>query len=218
MRFQSQQRNHRYVFSVRQIQEKWREQWTTLGMIFLRALIVWQSSMTSHMADHQTLWMPRIIRCTHPGSARRNDESCPKSSRLSDSFPMKGWLKQRYVIPLIRFSIYLAAMIQEIPDNNPEIEFRYRTDGTLFSIACLWPRTQTTNARITELQYVDDNCTLAYELEHLLNSVDNFSRAHMRYGLTINVAKTKCSNHDQDITHNRLDWRMLNNFPSLVVY
>lgn len=80
-------------------------------------------------------------------------------------------LKRGCILALTLFSIYLVAILQEMPDDNPGIDLRYCTDGGLFNIARLQSRTQTTNAGVTEFQYADDNCTLAHKLE-------DFQRIH----------------------------------------
>lgn len=64
-------------------------------------------------------------------------------------------------------------------------------DGSHFNITRSRSRTLTNHIWITELQYTDDNSTLAHTIEDLQTSADKFfSRAYTQCGLNINKAKT----------------------------
>ena len=88
--------------------------------------------------------------------------------------------------------MYLAAMLQEIPEmDNTGIEIKYRFDGGLFNLFRLRSQKLNKATRITELQYADDNALPAHTTEEMQRSVNYFKNAYDRFGLTINIQKTK---------------------------
>ena len=89
------------------------------------------------------------------------------------------------------FALYLAAMLYEIPTDNPGVEIKYRLNGGLFNLPRLRSQRLTNITRITELQYADDNATPAHSPEEIQQSVNNFKQAYECFGLTINANKTK---------------------------
>ncbi|XP_076067690.1 uncharacterized protein LOC143040484 [Oratosquilla oratoria] len=128
-----------------------------------------------------------LVRSLHDGMLGRVQHQ----TGLSEPFPITGGLKQGCVLAPTLFSIYLVAMLHEILENNPRIELRYRMDGGLFNTVRLRSRNRTYPMQMSELQYADDNCTIANTLEDLQASADNFSRAYSQFGININIAKTK---------------------------
>ncbi|XP_076058643.1 uncharacterized protein LOC143035662 [Oratosquilla oratoria] len=108
-------------------------------------------------------------------------------SNLSAPFPITCGLEQGCVLAPTLSSLYLAAMLYEVPHNNPGVEMKYRLDGGIFKLARLKSRRNTN----TELQYADDNAAVAHTHAELQQSVDNFHAAYTCFGLTVNKAKTK---------------------------
>ena len=55
---------------------------------------------------------------------------------ISEEFPITSRLKQGCVLAPTLFAIYLAVMLQEIPErDNTGIEIKYRVDGGLYNTA-----------------------------------------------------------------------------------
>jgi len=131
-----------------------------------------------------------MIRALHDGMVARvihqND-----LNDLSEEFRITCGLKQRCVFVPILFSLYLAAMLYEIPQNNPGVNIKYRLTGGLFNLSRLRSKNLTYPTTVTELQYADDNAALAHTTNHFQQSVNNFHAAYSRFGLTIDSAKTK---------------------------
>ena len=110
---------------------------------------------------------------------------------ISGEFPITNGLKQGCVLAPTLFALYLAAMLYEIPPDNPGVEIKYRFNGGLFNLSRLRSQRLTNITQITELRYADDNATPAHSPEEMQQSVNNFKQAYERFGLTINAKKNK---------------------------
>ena len=128
-----------------------------------------------------------LVRALHEGMSGRVFHD----SRLSEEFPVTSGLKQGCVLAPTLFFLYLAAMLHDIPPDNPGVNIRYRLDGAIFNTSRLRSRRHSCTRSITELQYADDNAAPCHSTNALQQSVNNFSSAYSRFGLTVNVKKTK---------------------------
>lgn len=154
------------------------------------------------------LWILREIHSAHLGSTQRNDKLNLETMLCTCSYSF--------------LHLLASNTIRQQPRNQPSILHWW---GPLQH---LLPMVQDSNNKwVSEFQYIDDDCTLALELEDLQNSVDNFSSVHMCYGLTINLAKIKVLlqpqlgiNHHLEPKSSSTDWtqRMLNNLHTLAAY
>ena len=76
-------------------------------------------------------------------------------------------------------------------DNKDGISTRYRTDGKLFNLRRLLPKTRVKEDTVRNLLFVDD-CTLnAGSMPEMQCSTDKFSSACDAFGLTISTNKTE---------------------------
>lgn len=89
------------------------------------------------------------------------------------------------------FSLYLAAMLYEVPHNNPGVEIKYRLDGGVFKLARHKSRRNTNTINVTELQYADDNASIAHTQPELQESVDNFHAAYTCFGQRLTRPKPR---------------------------
>ena len=113
------------------------------------------------------------------------------NNHITETFPITCGLKQGCVLALTLFSIYLAAMLYELPPDNPSIDMRYHIDGSLFNAAPLRSTRHTTVFSLNNLQFADNMAAVASSPEDLERSVSNFTSAYERFGLTVNIGKTK---------------------------
>ena len=77
---------------------------------------------------------------------------------------------------------------KDLPDG---IYIRFLTDGSLFNLRRLLPRTKTTEELIAELLFADDCALLAHTEEALQHAANRFSDAAKNFGLTISLKKTE---------------------------
>lgn len=166
---------------------KCREEQILLGIIFYN--LEKAVDKISYIADPRTLWMGREIH--HPNPTRGNDGSCPNFSIPFPFLPQGNWKKKGCVLAPIHFSIFLAALLHEISDDNLVIDLQYRTDSGSFNISRFRSRTQQTHESQSTVPWPMNPgpWTLAHELEGFQNSTDTTpSRAYIHFGFNINVA------------------------------
>ncbi|KAK3874528.1 hypothetical protein Pcinc_020546 [Petrolisthes cinctipes] len=89
-----------------------------------------------------------LVRDLHDGMVGR---VCHQSS-LSGPFSINGDLKQGCVLATTCFSLYTAAMLNEIPPDTPTIDLQFRMDGGVFNLARLSAKRKTTKTLQREMQ------------------------------------------------------------------
>lgn len=180
------------IFCARQLQEKSLEQQQPAMFIF------WDLKKAFDKVPRPAMWavlarfgcppnFVKLVRALHDGMVGR---VCHQNS-LSGPFPINGGLKQGCVLAPTCFSLYTAAMLNEIPPDAPSIDLRFRLDGGVFNLARLRARTKTTLCAVRELQYADDNATPGQTAEDLQALADAYNSAYERFGMQVNTDKTK---------------------------
>lgn len=86
-----------------------------------------------------------LIKALHDGMTAK----VISQSNMSAPFPITCGLKQGCVMAPTLFSLYLAAMLYEVPHNNSGVEIKYRLDGRVFKLARLIPRHNTNTISVT---------------------------------------------------------------------
>ena len=180
------------IFCARQLQEKSREQQKSLFLVFydlekafdtVPRSAMWKVLKRFGCPDH----FVNLIQALHDGMVGQVSHQ----GNISEEFSITNGLKQGCVLAPTLFAMYLAAMLYEIPADNPGVEIKHRFDGGLFNLSRLRSQRLTNITQITEMQYADDNATPAHSPEEMQQSVNNFKQAYDRFGLTINANKTK---------------------------
>ena len=93
-----------------------------------------------------------ILRQLHEGQQGQ----VTHNGSLSGSFPISNGVKHWCVLAPTFFSIFCSIMLREAKDDLPDgIYIRFRTDGNLFKLRRLLPRTKTIDEFITELLFAD---------------------------------------------------------------
>ncbi|KAK3870093.1 hypothetical protein Pcinc_024644 [Petrolisthes cinctipes] len=128
-----------------------------------------------------------LVRGLHDGMVGR---VCHQSS-LSGPFSINGGLKQGCVLAPTCFSLYTAAMLNEIPPDTPTIDLQFRMDGGVFNLARLRAKTKTTKTLLREMQYADDNATPGQTAEDLQRTATTYNTVYERFGMQVNTDKTK---------------------------
>ncbi|XP_035699634.1 uncharacterized protein LOC118432212 [Branchiostoma floridae] len=180
------------IFCARLLQEKSREQRQPLFLVFwdlekafdsVPRPAMWATLRRFGCPDHFT----DLVQALHDGMTGR----VAVKNTMSEPFAITTGLKQGCVLAPTLFSLYLGAMIHELPDNASGIQLRYRMDGGLFNTGRLRSRRHTTSFTVRELQYADDNATPVDTVDALQSTVDVLDGAYSRFGLTSNIGKTK---------------------------
>ena len=181
------------IFSIRQLQEKCREQQQPLYMAFIDLTKAFDSVSRELLWDVLSAYgCPEkficVLRLLHDDMRA----TVKVGSDNSDPFQVKSGVKQGCVIAPTLFSIFIATIIHLIKEDLPPgIELVYRTDGSIFNLARLKATTKTSTSSIVEFQYADDNCVAALSESNLQKILTAFNNAYSRLGLTVNSKKTK---------------------------
>ena len=172
------------IFSARQVQEKCREQGCDLCLACI-----------DHTKAFDSVNRDALLACLARLGLHEGMKVCVLyDGEQSGSFNINTGVKQGCVIAPTLFSISLAAFISLAPaavDQAKGVGIMYRTDGELFDIRRLRAKTKVKSTSIVDLQYADDCAIAAHTEADLQNTLDAFSEAYKRLGLTVNVTKTK---------------------------
>ncbi|XP_076056340.1 uncharacterized protein LOC143034290 [Oratosquilla oratoria] len=181
------------IFTLRQLQEKCREQHQPLCMAFI------DLSKDFDRVSRELLWdvlatygcpdkFIHILRLLHDNMLAR----VLNNGNSSKPFKITYRVKQGCLIAPTLFTIFIAAILRIIRDDLPPgIEISYRTDGKLLNLARLKSKTKTITKSLLEFQYADDNCVAALREDHLQQVLNAFHYAYTKHGLSINIKKTK---------------------------
>ena len=182
------------IFSIRQLQEKSREQGQPLYACFVDLEKAFDS------VPREALWVVlaklgctdkfvRMIRLLH------DDMRCCVNVQGEDSefFTVSCGVKQGCVLAPTLFALYFAVVVREaLQTLSDGIRIRFRTDGGgVFNLSRLKARTKVSHATITEMMYADDLCFVAESPEGLQTLMSRLAESCRRFGLKINVCKTE---------------------------
>lgn len=181
------------IFSVRQIQEKSREQSQNLYLCFVDLEKAFDS------VPREALWkilekvgctekFVRLIRLLH------DDMECCVSvnGEQTGFFPVSCGVKQGCVLAPTLFALYFAVVVRDALQHISEgVRIRFRTDGSLFNLARLKAHTKVSYATITDIMYADDLCFVAETPDGLQRLMTNLDESCKNFGLKISVKKTE---------------------------
>ena len=180
------------IFTLRQLQEKCREQHQPLYLAFI------DLSKAFDRVSRELLWdflaqygcpdkFIRILRLLHDDMLAR----VLTNGGSSEPFKVTSGVKQGCVIAPTLFTIFIASVLHIIRDDLPPgIEISYRMDGKLFNLARLKSTSKTSARSLLEFQYADDNCVATHREDHLQQILNAFHHAYTKLGLSINIKKT----------------------------
>lgn len=181
------------IFSLRQLQEKSREQGRHLYLCFVDLEKAFDS------VPREALWLVltkigctekfvRLLRLLH------DDMECCVSvdNEQSNFFPVTCGVKQGCVLAPTLFALYFAVVVQAVLQTAPGgVRIRYRMDSGVFNLARFKARTKVSHAVITEIMYADDLCFVTECPDSLQQLMSSFHESCQRFGLKISVKKTE---------------------------
>ncbi|CAH1259012.1 PKD1L3 [Branchiostoma lanceolatum] len=189
------------IFTIRQVQEKCREQHQHLYMVFVDLTkafdtvnrpLLWEVLRRFGCPDK----FLAVMKALHEGAMVRVLGGGGKS----DPFEVGTGVRQGCVIAPVIFNLFIAAVMMAAKQHIlPEdcISLTYRLDGNLFNLRRLKAHTRVTHEDLLEFQYADDAAIIgssAAGLQRTLNSLDD---AYTRAGLIINCGKTEAMEQSQ---------------------
>lgn len=181
------------IFSIRQLQEKSREQSQPLYLCFV------DLEKAFDCVPREALWtllaklgcsekFVRMIRLLH------DDMICcvTYNGEQSEFFSVNCGVKQGCVLAPTLFALYFSVAVGEVVNRvSSGIHIRFRCDGGIFNLARLKARTKVSHAVVTEIMYADDLCFVANSPQELQLLMTNMNDVCCRYGLKISISKTE---------------------------
>ena len=182
------------IFTLRQIQEKCREQNLPLYICFVDFRKAFDS------VPRDMLWRVlgrygcpgkfiNIIKLFHEGM----EAQVMIGGELSDTFPVTNGVKQGCTVAPTLFALYLAAVLEVAKKDQPAegVWLLTRQDGNPFNLRRLSAKTKVEEVCVQELLYADDSAFVAHSEAELQRTFNCFSAAAADFGLTINASKTE---------------------------
>ena len=188
------------IFSLRQLQEKSREQRQPLYIAFIDLTKAFDLvSRSGLFAILERIGCPpkllKLIISFHDNM----QGTVQYDGSTSGSFPIKSGVKQGCVLAPTLFGIFFSVVLSSAFGTSEEgVYIRTRSDGKLFNLARLRAKTKVRNVLIRELLFADDAALLSHTQSGLQNLVSSLAHACQEFGLTISLNKTEVM--AQDVT------------------
>ena len=188
------------IFSLRQLQEKCREQRQPLFIAFIELTKAFD--LVSRDGIFKILpkigCPPRllsIIRSFHEDMKG----TVVFEGSTSAAFNIRSGEKQGCVLAPTLFGILCAVMLKHAFGSAAEgIYLRTRTGGKLFNLSRLRARTKVQLRCLRDFLFTDDAAVTAHSAEDLQQLMTRFSDACQAFGLTISLKKTQVMGQDTD--------------------
>lgn len=186
------------VFSLRQLQEKCREQRRPLYLAFIDLTkafdLVSRSGLFALLhkigCPSKLLKMVESFHDNMSGTVQYDGAS-------SDPFPIKSGVKQGCVLAPTLFVIFFSLLLRyAFNESENGIFLHTRSDGNLFNLARLRAKTKVRKVLIREMLYADDAAFTAHTETALQRLITLFAEACTEFGLTISLKKTNIMGQD----------------------
>ena len=191
--FRSERSTIDMIFSLRQLQEKCREQRMPLYIAFVDLTKAFDLisrdglfKILNRVGCPQKLL--NLIQSFH--SDMRGFVQFDGAS--SNAFDIRSGVKQGCVLAPTLFGIYFAVMLKHAFGQSEDgIYLHTRSDGKLFSISRLRAKTKVRQVLIRDMLFADDAALVAHSQEQLQRLMDQLSNACADFRLTISLKKTQ---------------------------
>ena len=189
------------VFSLRQLQEKCREQQMPLYIAFIDLTKAFDLVSRDGRSVAHTNCMQSMIESFHTdtkGTVQFNGSS-------SEPFEIRSGVKQGCVLAPTLFGISFGLLLKNAFDTTTEgiIYLRTRSNGRLFNLARLRAKTKVREVLIRDMLFADAAAVVAHTQDDLQSLMDCFSQACKDFGLTISLKKTNLMYWDMIQKHHR---------------
>ena len=186
------------IFSLRQLQEKGREQHMSLYIAFI------DLTKAFDLVNRDGLFkvLPKIgcppklhsmIESFHTDTKG----TVPFNGSFSEPFEICSGVKQGCALAPMLFGTFFGLLLKHFLDTTTEaIYFRTRSDDRLVNIARLRAKTKVRKDLIRDMMFADDAAVATHTQEELQSLMDCFSQACKDFGLTISLKKTNVLGQD----------------------
>ena len=193
------------VFSVRQLQEKCREQGRPLFMAFI------DLTKAFDLVSREGLFKilekigcpPTLLNITKSFHDDMKGTIVHDGSS-SEPFDIRSGVKQGCVLAPTLFGIFFAVMLKQAFGESTEgIYLHTRLDGNLFNLTSLLKaKTKVEKCTVRDFLFADDAAIATHDEKSLQHLMDRFSEACQNFGLTISIKKTNVMGQQVDCTPN----------------
>ena len=188
------------IFSVRQLQEKCREQHKPLFMAFIDLTKAFD--LVSRDGLFRVLAKigcpPKLLRITQSFHDDMKG-TVQFDGSTSEAFNINSGVKQGCVLAPTLFGIFFSVVLRHAFGTSTEgIYLRSRSDGRLFNLARLKAKSKTREVTIRDMLFADDAAVCTHSEDHLQILMDRFSRACEDFSLTISLKKTQVMAQEAD--------------------
>ena len=188
------------VFSLRQLQEKCREQRQPLFIAFI------DLTKAFDLVSREGLFkiLPKIGCPPRLLSIIRSFHDDMKGTVVfdgstSDAFDILSGVKQGCVLAPTLFGIFFAVLLKHAFGSATEgIYLRTRSDGKLFNLSRLRAKSKVQLKCLRDFLFADDAAITAHSVDDLQQLMTRFSEACRDFGLTISLKKTQVMGQDVD--------------------
>ena len=188
------------IFSLRQLQEKCREQQKPLYIAFIDLTKAFDLVSRDGLFGllRKIGCPPRLLQMVTSFHEDMQSTVCFNGS-TSEAFPVSSGVKQGCVLAPTLFGIFFSMLLQyAFADCEEGIFIRTRADGKLFNIARLRAKTKVREVLIREMLFADDAALTSHTEAGLQDLVSRLSHACKEFGLTISLKKTNILAQDTD--------------------
>ena len=186
------------IFSLRQLQEKCREQRQPLYIAFIDLTkafdLVSRSGLFALL--EKIGCPPKLLKMV---TSFHNDMqgTVQFDNSVSKPFPIKSGVKQGCVLAPTLFGIFFSVLLNHaFGSSNEGIYIHTRSDGKLFNLARLKAKTKVRKVLIREMLFADDAALTAHSQVQLQILVTALADACRDFGLTISLNKTEIMGQD----------------------
>lgn len=180
------------IFSLRQLQEKCREQHMPLYISFIDLtkafdLVSREGLFSILLKIGCPPKLHSLIRSFHDNMKA----AIQFEGDMSDPFNIKSGVKQGCVLAPTLFGTFFSLLLKHAFGTATEgIYLRTRSDGRLFNLARLKAKTKVRETIIRDMLFADDAAVTSHTEQGLQMLMDRFSVACRDFGLTISLKKT----------------------------
>ena len=209
------------IFSLRQMQEKCREQQQPLFLAFVDLTKAFDLMSRSGLFQIlQKIGCPPKLLAIIISFHKDMHSTVCFDGGTSDAFPVSSGVKQGCVLAPTLFGIFFSMLLHyDFADCEEGIYIRSRADGKLLNIARLRAKTKVHELLMRELLFADDAVLTSHSQEGLQRLVDKLSHACKEFGLTISPKKTNIMAQDAEsppvITIENTQLEVVNSFTYL---
>ena len=180
------------IFSLRQLQEKCREQKMPLYVTFINLTKVFDLiSRDGLFKILSKIGCPPKLRSLVESFHSNMKGTVHFNGRSSAPFDIRSGVKQSCVFAPTLFGIFFAVLLKHAFGTAKEgVYLRTRSESRLFNLARLRAKTKVCEVLIRDMLYADDAAITTHTEQELQILMDRFSQACKEFGLSISLKKT----------------------------